>query len=885
MKKKIVGMSLLSIVMCMSLIVGATFALFTSESKVNIAVSSGKVEAVAVLGDVVTYSMGEEQADDTFANGGTAMVSGTTLAMKNVTPGDKAVVSVNISNGSTVAAAYRMKLAAAGDAELVDELLVGFSADNAEYTYYSEFVTDWADLPAGGDMTVYLSVEIPSFVGSEAMGKSCELTFAVEAVQGNGVTDEAGMAKKVYPVTTQGELDEALNAFADGETVVFYGENWGDATVAFEDAKTLNLRGATLGTLTVNAPEGTVNVYNDMNALEVIAVADDSLHIYGNILSVQVKQGRAVVEAGAEVETVTAAPAENKTATVDVKEQAAVECVLVDVSAAGATANVVVAESVTIPSFDAVGDGEIVIENDGEIDITELQIDTAARLKSALQIGGTVDMASDIAIYVAPGLSDSDMLLPLVAIKKDAVLNLNGHTLSYAYDADASYAFTPVMISVNGGTLTVNGEGGCITSEMGNNNAYGINVYGGSVVVNGGEYYGAITAFQVEKGSLTIEDGFFDLAPLPKAQVPQYAKYVINCIDAAYQNGTATISVKGGTFVNFDPSDNPEGAGTSYLAENYKSVAEQKETETWYVVMEKWADLPAWDGTADTSWYDAAETEFVLSDGADLAGFAKLVNEGNNFSKKTVTLGADINLNNINWTPIGMNGKRFAGTFDGKNYTIYNVKAVNDMAYGNGFFGDIVNAVVKNFTIDGARVSHYSFDSASGNVYGNVYGIVSGYAYGNATFENITVKNSVIIGYGKVSPILGMAADASGTTTIKGCSVINTEMYAVYNCAGLIGLAQNNVVIEDCDVSGLTTKLCDDSSKYIQLQNATVAEDTAVNGMYWQYEDKESGVTWFYAAYADYYNDYSFTDEKLSGDQIPEGENWYLADGLCHNKI
>ena len=44
--KTFVG-ALLSIALCVSLIAGATFAIFTSESKVNIAVTSGTVKVTA----------------------------------------------------------------------------------------------------------------------------------------------------------------------------------------------------------------------------------------------------------------------------------------------------------------------------------------------------------------------------------------------------------------------------------------------------------------------------------------------------------------------------------------------------------------------------------------------------------------------------------------------------------------------------------------------------------------------------------------------------------------------------------------------------------------------------------------------------------------------
>ena len=61
---------------------------------------------------------------------------------------------------------------------------------------------------------------------------------------------------------------------------------------------------------------------------------------------------------------------------------------------------------------------------------------------------------------------------------------------------------------------------------------------------------------------------------------------MLNCIDSAYKNGTASIEVKGGTFVNFDPSNcKAEGAGTNFVATGYKVVSEVHGTDTWYTVV------------------------------------------------------------------------------------------------------------------------------------------------------------------------------------------------------------------------------------------------------------------------------------------------------------
>lgn len=181
--------------------------------------------------------------------------------------------------------------------------------------------------------------------------------------------------------------------------------------------------------------------------------------------------------------------------------------------------------------------------------------------------GDTVKLMEDI--WITP-TGEGTRLTPQVSLNTEVTLDLNGYTLGVAESAHGqSLTYTPVLLSVEtGAKLTITGNG-TITSECGNNNSYCIDVNGGQVVVENGEFYGAVTAIQVESGNLIINGGTFDLAPTCKAQVPDYAKYVVNCIDRAFGDNTATISITGGTFVNFDPSDNPEGTGTSYVAESY----------------------------------------------------------------------------------------------------------------------------------------------------------------------------------------------------------------------------------------------------------------------------------------------------------------------------
>ena len=211
----------------------------------------------------------------------------------------------------------------------------------------------------------------------------------------------------------------------------------------------------------------------------------------------------------------------------------------------------------------------------------------------AMQNGGAVNLGAPV---VCPAIDNGGTgLSPLIVITKDTDMNLNGQTVSIdPAAADEDLACVPVIMSImEPVTLTINGDG-IINTEAGNNSAYAVNVNNPGAVLNitGGSFYGAPTVFQVQQGTLNISGGFFDMAPTCKAAVPGYAKYIVNCIDSHFEDDTAKINITGGTFVGFDPSAEPEGPGTSYLAPGYKAVPETHGAETWYVVVPETAPQP-----------------------------------------------------------------------------------------------------------------------------------------------------------------------------------------------------------------------------------------------------------------------------------------------------
>ncbi len=205
----------------------------------------------------------------------------------------------------------------------------------------------------------------------------------------------------------------------------------------------------------------------------------------------------------------------------------------------------------------------------------------ADALNKALAGGGTVVVGSDI-VAGSTRTAASDRLV----IEKPTTLNLSAKikTAGELFESDNFCAMfvqadTTINATENGGIVCE-----AATGEDGEYSTYAINVKNGATLtINGGTYYGGGTAVQVQEGKLIINGGHFEVIPF---SAPYGYDYMLNCIDSAYKNGTASIEVKGGTFVNFDPSNcKAEGAGTNFVATGYKVVSEAHGTDTWYTVV------------------------------------------------------------------------------------------------------------------------------------------------------------------------------------------------------------------------------------------------------------------------------------------------------------
>ena len=203
-------------------------------------------------------------------------------------------------------------------------------------------------------------------------------------------------------------------------------------------------------------------------------------------------------------------------------------------------------------------------------------IATSDELKTALSTGGIISVSEDIKTN-----NIGDTAADRVIISKPTTLNLDKKIISPDNMGNNSKNFCALYVMAD---TTINaGQNGGV--DTGTNGGYGINVMNGAkLTINGGYYYGGGTAVQVQKGTLIINGGKFACEPFGD---PYGYNFLINCVDSAYNNGTAKVIIKGGTFVNFDPSHSPESDGKSYVADGYKVVSEAHGSDTWYKVVKE----------------------------------------------------------------------------------------------------------------------------------------------------------------------------------------------------------------------------------------------------------------------------------------------------------
>lgn len=192
----------------------------------------------------------------------------------------------------------------------------------------------------------------------------------------------------------------------------------------------------------------------------------------------------------------------------------------------------------------------------------EYSVPADGKLTDMLKKSGIIKLTEDV---------ESNTYTGGITSKNITTLNLNGKTVT----TTANTTTNPSIMVRGTQQFTVQGSG-----TLNANGHIAIEANGEDAVITlGGTSFGRPTYVTNREGELiycylgtiNITNGVF-------RNDNENKKFLLNCYDANYQNGTAKIVVTGGKFYDFDPANNTsEGEGTSYVPEGYVSV---ESTET-----------------------------------------------------------------------------------------------------------------------------------------------------------------------------------------------------------------------------------------------------------------------------------------------------------------
>ena len=201
-----------------------------------------------------------------------------------------------------------------------------------------------------------------------------------------------------------------------------------------------------------------------------------------------------------------------------------------------------------------------------------------------------------------------------------------------------------------------------------------------------------------------------------------------------------------------------------------------------------------------------SDSPYLIYNATDLADFRTVFNGSN--SAACAELRANIDLSNSGtWTPIGVNGHTYSGTFDGKNHSISGM-SMNVTGWEEGLFGWIQGATIKDLTVSGTMTSTITNGSCRESI-GGVVGLARGVntitnVHSNV---NITMNHNNFMGVGGV---VGKVQEDYGFSTIKNCSysgtlTLNSNIGYV---GGIVGNVTQGATITNCNFTGALTT-CD----------------------------------------------------------------------------
>lgn len=255
-----IALAVLTIVCCVSLIIGATLAIFSSRQDNNISFTSGelKVETDITIADAWSYATDGGNGGTSVSADGTTVDFGSgtgtmtldqetgSMTFEGVAPGDGVSLDLAIQNSGDINAMYIVKLTGTIPAEL------SFRMGRTSETELTEkngeiIVQSWSALAAGNTASVVgLVIEFPYSPDPQEAIATANFALTIEAVQANAFTPDE-------------DEDDLIPSAADG-TVLVSGIEGGAQVMALSKAVTDYLGKQNADTVTVTFAEGTYTV-------------------------------------------------------------------------------------------------------------------------------------------------------------------------------------------------------------------------------------------------------------------------------------------------------------------------------------------------------------------------------------------------------------------------------------------------------------------------------------------------------------------------------------------------------------------------------------------------------------------------------------------------
>ena len=274
----------------------------------------------------------------------------------------------------------------------------------------------------------------------------------------------------------------------------------------------------------------------------------------------------------------------------------------------------------------------------------------------------------------------------------------------------------------------------------------------------------------------------------PTCQANGYTRYTCGYCGDYYDETIPAIEHQYVISETVDPTCKVEGY-TRYTCslcgdfydETIAIIHHKVDANSYCTMCGKYIDKPIsdiWDGSVANSFGGGNGTlddPYLIYTGAELAYLAHLVNAGNSYGSQYFKLMCNIDLNNIEWAPIGKDcltsnyvpERPFSGNFDGNGYTISNLFIASNNTSFAGLFGTTSGATIQNLIVTGADIT-------------------------NSVGSNVRSKAGVLIGL-------------AVTTTVSNCGVTNSKVCAYAtsdpsSSGGLIGIVSGNCKLNNCYV-------------------------------------------------------------------------------------